>query len=134
MDYFKDNRILIIDDTPMNLLIASKALENLGCIIDTAQSGVAGFEQIEKHIPSLILLDIMMPEMDGYEVCRKIKANEKWYDIPIIFLTAMEQTEDMDEAYKAGGVDYITKPFKSEELLIRVKNHLELAASRRKNC
>jgi two-component system sensor histidine kinase/response regulator len=73
----------------------------------------------------------MMPEMDGYEVCRLINANEEWTEIPIIFLTANAQTENLVEGFKAGGVDYITKPFKGEELLVRVKNHLELADSKK---
>lgn len=124
--------ILIIDDNPMNLLLTSKMLENKGYLSITAESGLEGIEQIEKELPSLILLDIMMPEMDGYEVCRKINEVEKWKEIPIIFLTAMGQTEDLVEGFEAGGVDYITKPFKNEELLIRVKNHLELADSRKK--
>jgi len=124
--------ILIVDDNPMNLLIASKTLENMGYKTNTAESGKAGFELMENEIPSLILLDIMMPEMDGYEVCRKIKEIEKWQEIPVIFLTSMGETEKLVEGFRAGGVDYITKPFKAEELLIRVKNHLELAASRKK--
>ena len=124
--------ILIVDDNSMNLLIASKTLEDLGYKTNTAESGIAGFEQMENEIPSLILLDIDMPEIDGYEVCRKIKEVEKWQEIPIIFLTSMGDTEDLVEGFKAGGVDYITKPFKAEELLIRVKTHLELAASRKK--
>jgi two-component system, sensor histidine kinase and response regulator len=73
----------------------------------------------------------MMPDMDGYEVCRRIKAVEKWKEIPIIFLTANSHTENLVEGFDAGGVDYITKPFKSEELLVRVKNHIELAESRK---
>ena len=132
MDSNKEPYILIIDDNPMNLLIASKTLENIGYKTYTAESGITGFELMEKEIPSLILLDIMMPEIDGYEVCRKIKEKEKWQEIPVIFLTSMGDTENLVEGFRAGGVDYITKPFKAEELLIRVKNHLELAASRKK--
>jgi two-component system sensor histidine kinase/response regulator len=124
--------ILIIDDNPMTLMIASKTLENKGYNTSTAESGILGFTEMENITPSLILLDIMMPEMDGYEVCRKIKAEEKWKDIPVIFLTVLGETQDLVEGFSAGGVDYITKPFKSEELLIRVKNHLELAASKKK--
>jgi two-component system sensor histidine kinase/response regulator len=82
--------------------------------------------------PDLILLDIMMPVMDGLEVCRRLKKDQKVADIPVIFLTAKNQTEDLEAAFSAGGVDYITKPFKREELLIRIKNHLELSSARRK--
>lgn len=124
--------ILIVDDNPMNLMLTSHVLENEGFHTRTAEDGVSGLATIANAIPTLILLDVMMPEMNGYEVCRKIKENEKWIDIPIIFLTANAQTENLVEGFLAGGVDYITKPFKSEELLVRVKNHLELADSRRR--
>ena len=123
--------ILIIDDNPMNLLLTSKILEGFGYESSTAESGIEGIRLIEKCKPALILLDISMPEMDGYEVCEKIKQNEKWKEIPIIFLTANNQTEDLVKGFEKGGVDYITKPFKSEELSIRVSTHLELAESKR---
>jgi two-component system sensor histidine kinase/response regulator len=131
MSEIRKPSILIIDDNPMNLLLASKVLEINNYDSTTAESGLEGIALIEKEIPSLILLDINMPEMDGYEVCRKIKEVEKWKEIPIIFLTAQIHTENLVEGFEAGGVDYITKPYKSEELLVRVKNHLELAESRR---
>ena len=123
--------ILIVDDNPMNLLLTSKVLENNGYLTKTAMDGKSALLEIEKEIPSLILLDVMMPEMDGFEACRIINRNEKWQEIPIIFLTANAQTENLIEGFEAGGVDYITKPFKSEELLVRVKNHLELAESKK---
>ena len=126
----KSKYILIIDDNPMNLMLASHVLEGKGYSTRTAEDGKTGLSEIEKEIPSLILLDVNMPEIDGFEVCRLINKNEKWKEIPIIFLTANSQTEDLVEGFEAGGVDYITKPFKSEELLVRVKNHLELAESR----
>jgi len=132
MKNFKNNHILIIDDNPINLLLAAKTLENYGFVTSTAEDGKTALLQMESQMPSLILLDIMMPEMDGFEVCRKIKEVEKWKEIPIIFLTANTQTEDLISGFNAGGVDYITKPFRAEELLVRVKNHLELAASRKK--
>ncbi len=127
-----DKYILIIDDNPMNLLLASKTLENYGIRTKIAESGEAGIQIMETVLPELILLDIMMPEMDGYEVCRKIKKEENWKEIPIIFLTANTHTENLIEGFDAGGVDYITKPFKIEELIVRVKNHMELAQSRKK--
>ena len=127
----KKKTILIVDDNPMNLLLTSHVLENEGYATLTADDGRAALKELEKQTPSLILLDVMMPEMDGYEVCRLINANEEWTDIPIIFLTANAQTENLVEGFKAGGVDYITKPFKGEELLVRVKNHLELADSKK---
>ncbi|MFM2291740.1 MAG: hypothetical protein RIS29_1553 [Bacteroidota bacterium] len=127
----KKKTILIVDDNPMNLLLTSHVLENEGYATLTADDGRAALKELEKQTPSLILLDVMMPEMDGYEVCRLINANEEWTEIPIIFLTANAQTENLVEGFKAGGVDYITKPFKGEELLVRVKNHLELADSKK---
>ena len=127
----KKKTILIVDDNPMNLLLTSHVLENEGYATLTADDGRAALKELEKQTPSLILLDVMMPEMDGYEVCRLINANEDWTEIPIIFLTANAQTENLVEGFKAGGVDYITKPFKGEELLVRVKNHLELADSKK---
>lgn len=123
--------ILIIDDNPMNLMLASHVLESHGYLTRTVEDGKSGLEEIEKDKPSLILLDVNMPHMDGYEVCRRINQNEKWKEIPIIFLTANNQTENLVEGFQVGGVDYITKPFKSEELLVRVKNHLELAQSKK---
>jgi len=123
--------ILIIDDNQMNLMLASHLLEGQGYSTRIAEDGKSGIDEIKKEIPSLILLDVMMPEMDGFEVCRLITKNEKWKEIPIIFLTANTQTEDLVEGFLAGGVDYITKPFKSEELIVRVENHLELAESKR---
>ena len=123
--------ILIVDDNPMNLLLTSKVLENNGYSARTAEDGKSALIEIEKEIPSLILLDVNMPVMDGFDVCRLINKNEKWKEIPIIFLTANTQTENLVEGFEAGGVDYITKPFKSEELLVRVKNHLELADSKK---
>jgi len=131
MDNRKNKLILIIDDNPMNLLITSKILEGFGFRCCTAESGTEGLKLIETNLPSLILLDISMPGMDGYEVCRQIKMNDKWIDIPVIFLTANNQTADLIKGFEIGGVDYITKPFKSEELSVRVMTHLELAESKR---
>lgn len=123
--------ILIIDDNPMNLLVASKTIENFGFKTICAESGAAALDLLENHFPALILLDVMMPEMDGYEVCRKIKSTDKIKDIPVVFLTASNQTDDMVEGFAAGGVDYITKPFKAEELRVRIKNHIDLSESRK---
>ncbi|MCF8391508.1 MAG: hybrid sensor histidine kinase/response regulator, partial [Bacteroidales bacterium] len=87
---------------------------------------------LDQILPDLILLDVMMPEINGFEVCRMIKKKETLRSIPIIFLTAKIQTEDLAEGFNAGGVDYITKPYNSEELKIRIRNHIELALSRKK--
>jgi two-component system sensor histidine kinase/response regulator len=124
--------ILIVDDNKKNLQLTATFLKDEGYLISLAQNAEAALELLGELIPDLILLDIMMPGMDGLELCRIIKKNEKLCDIPVIFLTAKSQTEDLAEGFRAGGVDYINKPFNREELLIRVKNHIELAASRKK--
>lgn len=124
--------ILIVDDNLKNLQVTARILRDEKFRISLAQDGESALYQLGQQKPDLVLLDIMMPGIDGLEVCRKIKKNEKLKEIPIIFLTAMNQTEDLVEGFIVGGVDYITKPFKREELLIRVKNHLELAGSRKK--
>lgn len=124
--------ILIVDDNPKNLEIVAKILKDKGYLISLFLDGKTAVEYLENNIPDLILLDIMMPEMDGLELCRIIKNEPGLCEIPVIFLTAKNQTEEMAEGFKAGGVDYIIKPFKAEELLIRVKNHLELSLSRKK--
>lgn len=124
--------ILIIDDSPNNLGIAGNILESAGYDVVPASSGYEGLEILSRIKPELILLDIMMPGMDGIEVCKKIKLNEKIKDIPIIFLTALSETEDIINAFKAGGVDYITKPFFKEEFLARIKNHIDLYHSKKK--
>jgi len=85
---------------------------------------------LKKNKFDLILLDIMMPEMDGFEVCNRIKADEELKNVPIIFLTAKSSSEDIVKGFKSGGVDYITKPFKKEELIVRVQNHVELKLMR----
>jgi len=124
--------ILIVDDNLKNLQLTAKLLKDEGYLISLSQSGQAALIQLDQQKPDLILLDIMMPEMDGLEVCTRIKQDDNLKEIPVIFLTAKNETEDLLEGFNVGGIDYITKPFKREELLIRVKNHLELAGSRKK--
>jgi two-component system sensor histidine kinase/response regulator len=123
--------ILIVDDNSKNLQLTATLLKDEGYLISVAQNAGDALIQLNEIIPDLILLDIMMPGMDGLELCRLIKKNDKLSDIPVIFLTAKSQTEDLAEGFKAGGVDYINKPFNREELLIRVQNHIELASSRK---
>lgn len=124
--------ILIVDDNSKNLELTASLLKDNGYLISLAQNAETALAQLNELIPDLILLDVMMPGTDGFELCRIIKKKEKLYDIPVIFLTAKTETADLAEGFKAGGVDYITKPFNRDELLIRVKNHIELASSRKK--
>jgi two-component system, sensor histidine kinase and response regulator len=125
----KTNIILVVDDTEQNLSVLGNILMENGYEVVPATSGKDALESITELPPDLILLDIMMPEMDGYEVCKILKDDPKTNEIPVIFLTAKIETEDIVKAFKLGAVDYITKPFRKEELLARVKTHLELRRS-----
>ena len=110
-------KILIVDDNLKNLQVTAKILKDNGFTISLAQSGQSALTQIEQHKPDLILLDIMMPGMDGFEVCIKLKENVQTQDIPIIFLTAKTKTDDLVKGFQVGGVDYITKPFKKKNYM-----------------
>lgn len=118
--------ILIVDDTPTNLDVISEALSNAGFDVAIATSGERALQQIERKLPDLILLDIMMPGIDGFETCRRLKANQRTCDIPIIFMTALVDADSKVRALELGAVDYVTKPFYEQEVLARVKTHLQL--------
>jgi two-component system, sensor histidine kinase and response regulator len=122
------NLILIVDDQIENLQVLGNILKEYRKAVST--SGLEAISVAEKIQPDLIILDIMMPEVDGFEVCRRLKENELTRDIPVIFLTARIQTEDMVKGFQLGAVDYIIKPFEQEELHIRVKTQIELRNSR----
>jgi PAS domain S-box-containing protein len=123
--------ILIVDDTPQNLRLLSQMLTTQGYQVRAALNGPRALAAVQAAPPDLILLDIMMPEMDGYEVCKRIKADEHTYDIPILFISALNETEDKVKGFAAGALDYITKPFQFEEVLARVETHLELSRLQR---
>ncbi len=116
--------ILIVDDLPDNLRVLSAALSGQGFQIRCAKSGAIALMAVQTTCPDLILLDIKMPDMDGYEVCQRLKASESTCDTPIIFLSALDDVFDKVKAFNLGGADYITKPFQVEEVLIRVKHQL----------
>ena len=118
--------VLVVDDTPTNLEVISEALDNEGFDVTTAISGDRALRQLEHRLPDLILLDVMMPGIDGFETCRRIKQNLNTHHIPIIFLTALSDVESKVQALDLGAVDYITKPFYEKELIRRVKTHLKL--------
>lgn len=122
----KKKLILIVDDNNQNLQILGNMLQEAGYQIGIARDGCEGLEFTRSRKPDLILLDIMMPEMDGFEVCLKLKKNLATKSIPVIFLSARVQTEDIVNGFEVGGVDYITKPFIKEELLARVKTHIQI--------
>ena len=118
--------ILIVDDIPANLKVLGDILKGEGYKVRPVPSGALALQVAEKERPDLILLDIMMPDMDGYEVCRRLKENKLLHDIPVIFISALSETNDVVKALKFGGVDYITKPFRAEEISARVKTHIKL--------
>ncbi len=122
--------VLVVDDLPDNIQTICAILYQTDVKISIAQSGREALEVVAHKPPDLILLDVMMPEMDGFEVCERLKHNPAARDIPIIFLTAKTQSEDLVKGFEAGAVDYVKKPFKPEELLLRVSTHLELKKSR----
>ena len=123
--------ILLIDDTPRNLKMLSELLTQEGFKVSTALNGVIALKYLNSHQPDIILLDIKMPEMDGFEVCRRIRADERIRHIPIIFISALDDVEDKITAFQAGGVDYITKPIQVEEVLARVNTHMAIQTMQR---
>lgn len=118
--------ILIVDDVPKNIQLVAKFLTREGYMLYFAQSGETALKQVETRNFDLILLDVMMPGMDGFEVCRRIKEMENSKDIPVIFLTAKTDDDAIGKGFQLGGVDYLTKPFNPTELTARVKTHLNL--------
>ncbi len=129
MENLFNNTILVVDDTPENIDILIELLEDFECQI--AINGEDALETAwEGDPPDLILLDIMMPEMDGYEVCKRLRANKKTKDVPVIFLTAKTEKDDIVKGFEVGGQDYITKPFDARELMERVKTQIELKTQR----
>lgn len=118
--------ILVVDDTPANLKVLTGILKQNGYKVRPAPSGKLALQGARSEKPDLILLDITMPEMNGYEVCKHLKADEVLKSIPVIFISALSETMDKIKAFSVGGLDYITKPFQVEEVLARVETHLKL--------
>jgi len=122
--------ILIVDDTPANLQLLARMLADRGYQVRPVLDGQLALASVEAEPPDLILLDIRMPEMNGYQVCERLQANPSTRQIPVIFLSAMDALEDKVKAFRAGGVDYVTKPFQIEEVTARVETHLTLSRLR----
>ncbi len=122
--------ILIVDDNPRNLQFIGNVLSKNGYEPAVTMNGSQALEFLNQESAELILLDIMMPEIDGYEVCKKLKSNSATRNIPVIFLTAKTETEDIVKGFDVGAVDYVTKPFNPAELLARIKTHIELKRAR----
>jgi len=119
-------RVLVVDDTPANLAVLKETLTPEGYKLAFANTGEKALEIAAQINPDLILLDVMMPGIDGYETCTRLKKDDKTKDIPIIFITAKKETEDVVQGFKVGGIDYIPKPFQQDEVCSRVRTHLEL--------
>lgn len=119
--------ILIVDDTPDNLALLSDALDEVGYMVLVALDGLSALNRIQRRRPDLILLDAMMPGLDGFETCQRIKADPATADIPVLFMTALTDSEHVVKGFEAGGIDYVTKPINTEEVLARVASHLRTA-------
>ena len=126
MSDFPTASILLVDDNPTNLSVLRQALKELGLNVRIATNGEEALAQVQRKLPDLILLDVKMPGIDGFETCRQLKSNAITQDIPVIFMTAQTDTTSKVKGLSAGAVDYVTKPFEQEEVLARVKVHLQL--------
>ncbi len=124
--------ILVVDDNPANLQMVGKLLTYSGYDVMLAESGLQAFEMIDEKLPDLILLDLVMPDMDGIEVCNRLKNDSKTRDIPVIFCTGNNELKNIANCFNAGGDDYTTKPIESHLVLNRIQTHLELAALRKR--
>ena len=120
------SRILVIDDNPKNLDVLSDLFDRENFAVLFALDGKSGIQRAKIGQPELILLDIMMPGIDGFEPCRRLKADAITRNIPVIFMTALSETPDKIQGFKLGAVDYITKPFQPEEVLARIHTHLKI--------
>lgn len=122
----ENSLILVVDDTPTNLSVLSEALKGAGFTVAIETDGESAIEQVKYNPPDLILLDVIMPGLDGFETCQRLKASAATQDIPVIFMTALSDPMDKVKGLSIGAVDYITKPFQQEEVLARVRTHLQL--------
>ncbi len=126
------NKVLVVDDNPKNLQVVAALLTENNYAVEVALNGKTALKWLENTLFDAILLDVMMPDMDGFATCALIKKNNACVNIPIIFLTARHDIESITDGFSKGGVDYITKPFNQQELLVRLKTHIELKESREK--
>ena len=128
MPALENKLILIVDDNVTNLKVAIEHLQGHGIQVIIARNGESGLERAVYARPDLILLDVQMPGIDGYETCRRLKANEQTKEIPVIFMTSLSDVQDKVRAFSAGGVDFVIKPIEAEEVWVRVKTHLTIHA------
>src|SRR5215475_4271897 len=120
----EQHSILVVDDTPANIGILLDTLSKAGYRVRVASDGESALEQLQYSPPDLVLLDVMMPGMDGFETCRRLRQLPKLEQLPVVFMTALSDIQDKVRAFAAGADDYITKPFQHEEVLARVRTHL----------
>ncbi|MDB6048717.1 MAG: DNA-binding response regulator, LuxR family protein [Pseudomonas sp.] len=125
--YAEKGVILIVDDTPENLALLSDALEDAGYLVLVALDGISALNRIQRRRPDLILLDALMPGLDGFETCRQIKSQPDTAAIPVLFMTALTDSEHVVKGFEAGAIDYVTKPIECNEVLARVASHLRTA-------
>ncbi len=130
MGNYSQKTVLVVDDNPLNLYVLKKILKQDRYQPILANNGKQALQIVHQETPDLILLDINMPEMDGYEVCRRLKSNPATENIPVIFLSARTESDDIVQGFDAGAVDYVTKPFNGAELLARIKTHIEIRVLR----
>jgi two-component system cell cycle response regulator len=123
--------ILLVDDNEQNLELMAAYIEELGCQMHMARDGVEALEQVSAQRPDLILLDVMMPRMSGFQVCKKLKSDEATREIPIVMVTALSEVSDVEHAVDVGADDFLSKPVNRLELLTRVRSLLKLASARR---
>ncbi|MDE3010191.1 MAG: response regulator [Pseudomonadota bacterium] len=116
--------VLIVDDAPDNLALLCEALDVARYMVLVADDGISALERMAHLVPDIVLLDAMMPGLDGFETCRRIKAHPEWKDVPVIFMTGLTETRSVVLGFEAGGVDYVTKPIVADEVLARVATHL----------
>lgn len=119
--------VLIVDDSVDSLNFLTEALETAGFTVLVALNGAAALALVERVAPDIVIMDAVMPEMDGFETCRRLKASVSYGDLPVLFMTGLSETEDVIRGFQAGGVDYVTKPVVPDELLPRIRRHLATA-------
>jgi len=122
----KESKVLIVDDVPKNIQMAMNILKNEGHKMFYAKNGQMAISLTNEHNFDLILLDIMMPDMNGFEVCKKLKQNDKTKNIPIVFLSGKDSSSDIEQAYEVGGLDYVIKPFITIELITKANTYVKL--------